>query len=143
MPVFKRIVRSERKHMQAVENLIARYGLSNPVKEKKSGTFGSSEMKKLYNKLTAEGAKSKVDALRVALTIEDLDIYDLEGYIKHTKNAMIKRVYENLMRGSRNHMRMFYRILKRVKGTYKPQYISKALFDKIISTPMERGKNRG
>jgi len=52
--------------------------------------------------------------LIVGITIEDLDIKDLQEKLKITDNNDVKMVFENLMKGSRNHMRSFYKqILER------------------------------
>ncbi len=82
------------------------------------------------------------NTLVVGATIEDLDIKDLEDALKRTDNKDIKAVYENLIKGSRNHMRAFVRQLKRHGWSYKPQYISQSLFERIINSKKERGRNK-
>ncbi len=139
MPIFRMIIRSESNHMRTIARLLSLYSINNPVAGRSMGTFTIPEMTKLYKKLISKGSKSKIDALKIGATIEDLDIYDLEKYINNTKNTLIKKVYSNLMRGSRNHMRLFIRNLKNLGGSYTPQFISKSLFKQIISTPLERG----
>jgi hypothetical protein len=54
-------------------------------------------------------------------------------------NQDITYVYENLAKGSRNHLRSYYRNILNAGGTYIPQFISQAEFDEIISSPMETG----
>jgi len=48
-------------------------------------------------------------------------------------------VYDNLLRGSRNHLRAFMKVLMQQGGSYVPQYISRAEFDAIVSSPVETG----
>jgi hypothetical protein len=141
LPIFKHIARSENWHMRMVELLLQKYNLPDPVKETgdRIGVFKDPELQKLYDELVEKGKRSIVDALKVGATIEDLDIYDLERTLSRTDNEDIKLVYRNLMKGSRNHLRAFVRTLRRFGGDYKPQYISEEEFQKIISTPIERG----
>lgn len=55
-------------------------------------------------------------------------------------NTDITRVYQNLERGSRNHMRAFMKSLASGGAGYTPQYISQAEFDAIIASGTERGR---
>ncbi len=137
--IFSNISKSEETHMNAIKALLDRYNLEDPVKSDEVGVFTSEEMQKLYNDLIAEGSKSLIDALKVGATVEDLDIKDLEDFLKVTDNDDIKIIYQNLTKGSRNHLRAFMRNIKANGGTYEPQFISKEEFDKILASDMERG----
>lgn len=139
LPVFANIGRSEQRHMDMVKLLLDKYGLEDPVKNLSMGYFSDSHMSELYEKLVRKGMASFGEAVKVGATIEDLDIYDLEQELKKTDNQDIKMVYQNLLKGSRNHMRIFVKWLQKMGETYKPQYISEKEFQKIISTPLERG----
>jgi hypothetical protein len=75
----------------------------------------------------------------VGATIEHLDIFDLESLLLVVDNQDITLVFNNLMRGSRNHLRSFYANILRSGGTYEPRYISVAEFEEIINTPHEPG----
>ena len=46
------------------------------------------------------------------------------------------------MKGSRNHLRSFARILERLGINYEPQYISAEEYEQIVSTPHEIGPVR-
>ncbi|SMP04284.1 hypothetical protein SAMN06265339_0195 [Desulfurobacterium pacificum] len=141
LPVFKNIAKSENWHTKMIAFLLKRYNIKDPVKEvgDKVGVFKSKKMRELYVQLVNQGKKSLIDALKVGATIEDLDIKDLEDAISRTDNKDIKFVYQNLMKGSRNHMRAFVGILRRFGLDYTPKYISKAEFDRIMSTKHETG----
>lgn len=141
LPVFRNIARSEERHMEMVGLLLQKYGLADPVAETgdRVGVFKNPKLQKLYEQLVAQGKSSLIDALKVGATIEDLDIKDLEEAIARTDNQDIKTVYQNLMKGSRNHMRAFVRLLRRYGSDYTPQFISQAEFNRIVSTPHERG----
>ncbi|MEO2069575.1 MAG: DUF2202 domain-containing protein, partial [Desulfurobacteriaceae bacterium] len=141
IPVFRNIAKSEQQHMNMVGVLIRKYNLEDPVKEtgNRIGVFKDQKLQKLYNQLVEKGKRSLIDALQVGATIEDVDIKDLEDAIERTDNKDIKVVYQNLMKGSRNHIRAFVRILRRFGGDYKPQFISEKEFKKILSTKHEAG----
>jgi hypothetical protein len=137
---FSNITRSEQMHMNAILSLLNRYSLQDPVDVNGAGVFKNEELQNLYNALIMEGNKSVVNALNVGATIEEVDIVDLQKHLRETDNQDITFVYDNLMRGSRNHLRAFVRNLKTQGVTYIPQYLTAAEYEQIISTPMERGR---
>ena len=55
-------------------------------------------------------------------------------------NKDINWVYDNLMRGSRNHLRAFVRNIKAHGEEYLPQYLDQEKFEEIINSDMEKGK---
>jgi len=138
LPIFRNIARSEQRHMDMVGVLIKKYGLKDPVIDR-VGVFTNKHIQELYNKLVAEGEKSLIDALKVGALIEELDITDLKKAMANTDNRDIRIVYANLMKGSRNHLRAFVRLLRRFGYDYTPKYLPKEEFEKIVSTPIERG----
>lgn len=137
--VFRNIAQSEQTHTEAVRELIVKYGISDPVVDDNIGVFTNPDLKKLYDELVTKGLASQKEAFIVGVTIEDLDIRDLEREISKTDNTDIKYVYENLMRGSRNHMRAFVRNLSTYGVTYEPQYITRDEYNSIISSSVEMG----
>lgn len=136
--VFKNISQSEQTHTNAVKALIEKYGLTDPAKTN-AGEFTSPDMQKLYTTLVEKGSKSIVDALTVGATVEDLDIKDLQKQSKDIDNADILLVYDNLERGSRNHIRAFTKNLKAMGDSYVPQYISQTEYNAIINSSQEKG----
>ena len=143
VPVFQNIPQSEQTHMDAVKLLLGRYGLSDPATDKAIGVFTDAPLQGLYNDLVEQGSQSLAAALTVGATIEDLDIVDLQTRLAQTDKADIQLVYENLLKGSRNHLRAFTRTLTRQAGaSYTPQYLSQKAFTEIVNTPMERGISR-
>jgi hypothetical protein len=142
LPVFQNIADSEQTHMDAIRTLIDRYGLEDPVAGNAIGEFSDPTLQSLYDDLTASGQESLAAALRVGAAIEEIDIIDLEATIAQTDEADIVRVYENLMRGSRNHLRAFVSTLDRQEGeSYEPQYLEQDAYDEIVSASVERGAN--
>lgn len=109
---FSNIASSESTHMESMAVLIDRYDLKDPVQTDKPGVFTNPELQALYNDLTARGLKSLNDAVRVGIAVEELDIRDLKELIARTDNEDLKLVYDNLLRGSENHLRAFQRQLR-------------------------------
>ncbi len=139
--IFSNIASSEETHTNAVKTLLIKYNIQDPVTDDRVGYFTSKTMQGLYDNLVAQGRKSLSDALVVGATVEDLDIKDLQDLIKETSNQDIISVYENLQRGSRNHMRAFVKNMKQTDGgTYTPQYISQSEYMSIINSSQERGQ---
>ncbi|AIF70098.1 hypothetical protein PAP_08585 [Palaeococcus pacificus DY20341] len=138
LPIFNNIAKSEQTHMDTVKLLIDKYGLEDPVIDE-VGKFSNPELQELYNQLVEKGSKSVEDALTVGAMIEELDIVDLQKWISKTDKQDIITVYENLMKGSRNHLRSFVSNLKNYGITYEPQYLSKEEYEEIINSPIETG----
>lgn len=139
LKIFNNIAESEQTHTDAVKNLLDYYGLEDPVKDDTPGIFSSQEMAELYKELTIKGESSLVDALIVGAIVEDLDIKDLNGLLSETEKQNIVLVYKNLQKGSRNHLRAFVKNIELKGSFYTPKYISKEMYDSIISTEHERG----
>jgi hypothetical protein len=138
IPVFSNISKSENTHMNAVIFLLKNYGEEYTGVEE-VGKFTNPEFQKLYDKLIASGSESLAEAFKTGALIEDLDIKDLMDYLDEVTNDNIIMVFENLTKGSRNHLRAFNRQLVRLGITYTPEYISQEEFDNIISSPHETG----
>ncbi len=137
--VFRNIAASESTHTEAVRYLLERYEIDDPVKSQAVGVFTNSDFTKLYTELVKKGESSLKDALIVGATIEDLDIKDLKDLIAKTDNQDIQTVYNNLIRGSRNHLRSFSKQLTRNGEKYTAQYLSQAEVDQIILSNQEKG----
>ena len=141
---FQNISDSEQTHTDAIKSLIDRYELGDPAASKDIGLFTDPTLQDLHDTLVEEGKQSLSSALRVGAAIEEIDILDLEERIALTDKMDIKLVYENLMKGSRNHLRSFVSALKNQTGeTYHPQYLSQEAYDSIINTPIERAGRTG
>lgn len=111
--VFQNILKSEAKHMASIRVLIDRYGLTDPTIGNDRGEFTNTDLQALYDTLVAQGSESLSQALQVGVAIEKLDIKDLETHIAETTHADIKTVYQNLLRGSQNHLKAFTRVAAR------------------------------
>lgn len=138
-PAFGNIATSEASHAAAVAALLARYGLADPMAGQAAGQFVSPAFQALYAALVAGSGTGLVAALQAGLEIEELDIRDLQQQLAAVDNADIALVYEQLMRGSRNHLRAFASLLARQGGSYVPKYIGQAAYDAIVASSIETG----
>ena len=105
--VFGNISQSESRHMAAMKMLVDTYGLEDPVTDDTVGVFASPEFSRLYRELVALGSASLADAYDVGVKIEELDIKDLQDALADVKSPDVRRVYQNLLRASGNHLRAF------------------------------------
>jgi len=101
--------------------------------------YTNKDFAQLYNDFVTKGRVSIEEALIIGARIEELDIYDLKTYGEVTDNADINLVYDNLMRGSRNHLRAFVSQIEARGGTFEPKYISKEVYEDIVSSDREQG----
>lgn len=108
---FANIAASEQRHMDAIDNLIARYRLTDSTPAA-PGKFTYPELQALYDELVALGNKSLDDALAVGVLIEQADIADLKDALKITRERPIRNVFTNLLDGSYNHLAAFTSALK-------------------------------
>lgn len=137
-PVFSNISRAEDSHLNAVIFLLQNYG-EEYTQTGKPGVFANSDFQELYAQLVEKGSASVEAAMETGALIEELDIKDLEEYLEVVENENIKMVFENLLRGSRNHLRAFNRQLENLGVEYTPVYITQEDYDQIVSTPNETG----
>lgn len=137
--IFNSISNSEQTHTDAILLLLNKYGLTDPVGSNDIGEFSDTLFTRLYQELVLAGNASLLDALKVGATIEDLDLVDLRNALSQLSNADMIATYQNLSKGSRNHLRSFYSKILSEGGDYTPQFLSQEEFDAIINSPKETG----
>jgi hypothetical protein len=141
--IFENIAASEQQHMDAVKMLLDKYDLydlDDPAEGQLEGGFTNQVLQDLYNDLTAQGSEFPLQALIVGATIEDLDIFDLQTLLAETVTSDdIRRVCENLMKGSRNHLRALVGQLELLGESYDAQYLSQEEVDAIVNSEWETG----
>ncbi len=112
LPILFKIAKAESRHMRAVGNLLARYSLPDPVANDIRGQFADQRFTLLYRDLVATGSQSAADALHVGVEVEELDIADLRAALSTVRQSDIRNVYQNLLKGSQQHLRAFTAQLK-------------------------------
>ena len=136
--VFGNIANSEASHTESVRQLLVRYSLPDPTAALAAGVFQNTTLQNLYTQLVGAGSVSLVDGLKVGAAIEEIDMIDLNKALLETDNQDITLVYQNLLKGSRNHLRSFVSNLAKQGVTYVPQYMAEVDYLAIVTTPMER-----
>jgi len=111
---FSNIARSEQKHMDAVRVLLERYGITDPTVGDAIGEFDNPEIQALYDKLYDKGTTSLVKAARVGVTVEKVDIADIDEMLDAMPAADITQVLTNRKAGSYNHLGAFRALVDRV-----------------------------
>lgn len=138
IPTFQNIAASEQMHMASVKSLLDRYGLTAPTLA--PGSFADTSLQNLFTTLVAQGSQSIGDALKVGAAIEEIDILDLQTRLAQTDNADIQMVYNNLAKGSNNHLKAFTSVLLNQTGeTYQPQYMSAEMYATAIAAAQGNG----
>jgi len=144
MNIFSNIAGSENTHMDAVLTLIEMADLEDPVGDAGYGAFENQELQTLYNDLVERGNESLEEALLVGGAIEEIDILDLQAYMLETKDSALIDVYQNLLKGSINHLKSFVRTYERQTGeSYQPQFMSQDAYDELMSNNVDRGNGSG
>lgn len=119
--VFDNISDSEQKHMDAVLKMLNKYDIDDPALG--PGNFSDeSGLQGVYDDLIDKGNLSVIDALKVGVDIEMLDIEDLEEALDNTRDTLtdIETVYNNLMDGSHRHLDAFQTNLEK-RGVIYPE----------------------
>lgn len=123
--------RSEQRHTDIMKKFLDKYRLPDPALPG-IGTFTNTLLQAKYDELVAKGSVSYLEALYVGAFIEELDMVDLQHAIDHTTRVDLRTAYQNLMDGSKNHLRAFVAGLDAQGITYAPVLLSQELYDAII-----------
>jgi len=104
---FDRIANSEDRHQDAVRTLLDAYGVEDPTVGDEVGEFDDPVFQAMYDDMVAEGSTSLDAAAQVGITIEEVDIADLQDALDAGQPADIERVFTNLLNGSEKHLAAF------------------------------------
>ena len=138
--IFNNIASSEEQHINAMVGFGQRYDLDISIIDKEPGFFKRDEFQQYYDDLVEIGMSSLTEALAAGLIVEELDINDIQESLLEVENVEFRTVLQNLLKGSRNHLRSFYSHLKVMGGDYDPEFLSEQEFTDIVNSPMERGR---
>ena len=105
--VFANIAESEQTHMDAVLNLMNVYNVPDSSTGVE-GTFNNPDLQELFNAIIEMGTPSLGDAYLASALIEEIDIKDLLTFEDNDViSSDILATYDNLLCGSKNHLRSF------------------------------------
>jgi len=139
LPVLSNIASAEQTHMDALLTLLKNYNLPDPAASTGTGEFTNTDLQTLYKTLIAKGELSSLDALKVGGIIEEKDMHDIKDAIVRSQKEDIDATYENLLCGSRNHLRSFAKNIETVTGApYVAQILPQTEVDEILQSPMEK-----
>jgi len=139
LPVLSNIASAEQTHMDALLTLLKNYNLPDPAASTGTGEFTNTDLQTLYKTLIAKGELSSLDALKVGGIIEEKDMHDIKEAIVRSQKEDIDATYENLLCGSRNHLRSFAKNIETVTGApYVAQILPQTEVDEILQSPMEK-----
>ncbi len=130
--VFANIAVSEQQHTTAIEALLDKYQLEDPVVQDVTGVFVNAELQELYDLLVHKGTQSMVDGLYVGALIEETDIEDIVDAIEATDERATIITYSNLLDGSKNHLRAFVDVIEKQGLSYEAQVLTDAEVDSIL-----------
>lgn len=108
--VFDNIAASETTHLNRLRELMKDYGVVDPTRGDAVGKFDDPAVQKLYDQLISKGKASLTDAAAAGITIEKLDIADLDKALTSKPAADITAVLKALRAGSVRHLAAFQRV---------------------------------
>ena len=112
--VFYNIQLSEQTHMDAVKAKLDKFNIPDPLETDEVGVFPNEYFQELYDGLMTQGSISLYQGLLVGVTIELLDIADLDYQLTSVvTNPGITKLYTNLKAGSVSHLAAFNKNLTR------------------------------
>jgi len=146
LTTFKNISdNAETKHAEAIRLLLEKYNIVDPSTGVHN-TYTDIELQNLYDFLLNIAVGSDdLAALRVGALVEETDIRDINTHKANVaaEHTDIIATYDNLLCGSRNHLRSFVSQIELITGT---TYITQvpaldAEVQAILSTPQEKCGN--
>ena len=120
--VFSNIASSEQRHTDTMQKMLDKYSVIGELPG----------LQTLYNDLMEKSSLSYVDALLAGALIEETDMVDLQHAIDSTIRLDLRTAYQNLMEGSKNHLRAFVTSLAAQGVVYQPVLLSPSLYEAII-----------
>lgn len=136
---FKHISKAEDTHLKAVVSLLKLYNSQDTIIAE-AGKFSDIKIQALYDEMVLKGDSSLINALSISALIEEMDIADIKSILSSTTNTNLLIVLENLLSGSRNHLRAFDKQLNYLGIKYIPVYLTIEEYNKIVTTDNEQGK---
>ena len=107
--VFDNISASETTHLNRLRELMKTYSITDPTAGDPVGKFDDPAVQKLYEQLVAKGRASRTAAAQVGVTVEKLDIADLDKALATQPATDITTVLKALRAGSVRHLAAFQR----------------------------------
>lgn len=143
LTTFKNISdNAETKHAEAIRVLLEKYGIEDPSTGSRN-TYTDVELQDLYDNLINIAVGSDdLGALRVGAMVEETDIRDINTYKAQVSSAHqeIIDTYDNLLCGSRNHLRAFVKQIEKKTGSSYTTQVPEldSIVQDILSSEQEK-----
>lgn len=139
--VFDQVRESEAIHMLRIEELMETKDMpqGTGISGGDKGFYENKDVQALYDEYTVLGNISDITALETAALMEENDIANLRAHIKMQTDDRALKVFAQMERASRNHLRAFVKSLKISGIEYQPAVLSQSEYDNIINNVKERG----
>lgn len=134
-PAFLNSANATQAHMDAMKVLLDKYGVADPVVDNTPGVFTDPRYTQLYQTMVANGMTSQENAWQVGATMEEMNIYNLNGMMAMTDNDDMQAVYQYMNTNSRSHMRAYAGMMEGNGMAYNPQYLSHDEMEEIMTMP--------
>ncbi|MBM2616422.1 DUF2202 domain-containing protein [Actinoplanes sp. LDG1-06] len=105
--VFEHIAVAETQHLNAVRAMLQRYRITDPTAGQAPGAFTDSTVQATYDKLLAQGTRSRAAALAVGQQVERDDIAALNAAADGLTAPDVQQLYARLSAGSQRHLAAF------------------------------------
>lgn len=102
--IFDQFKQAEQRHMDAIERLLNKYSITDPVTSDEIGVFDDPQFQQKFNDYTAQGIISISEAMSAAQTMEQEAIEVIINYLLYVDNSDIFKVYTNLKTASEVHL---------------------------------------
>ena len=97
------------------------------------GEFKNLKIAELYNTLLARASGGLLDALLAAAYVEEHDIVDLREMLTYVQNPDVRKVFQNLLDASANHLKSLVREIETRFGVkYRPQLLTEEELSQIL-----------
>lgn len=121
---FKRLSDSEQIYLNSLKKLTTKLNIIDPTIDDTKGVFSSDYITKLYIDFSKIGLSSDYEAFRIAATVQDLMINDINQLLNSSSDKSIIDAMNNTKQGSISHLRACNREIKKFGMTYQAQFLS-------------------
>jgi hypothetical protein len=141
VPIFANIAKAEQRHMEAVFCLMNKYEFQDRVGLYHREGYQNALLHQRRLQFMQQNRENVAAGFSLGATIEEMDISDLLATVVNDQidNDDILAVFNMLMKGSRNHLRAFNRLLNNQHVRYEAHYLSEADFEAVVNSAWEAG----
>ena len=122
--------------------MLQNYKNPGPAVNKSVNGLVKQGLASLFDNLLTQGKLSALEALYVGAAIEEVDMLDLQQAIDSVDNDHIRRMYENLLSGSRNHLRTYIKQIEERGNVYEALFLSQDEIDAVMRPQSNHQRTR-